>query len=76
MRRIYSLLCAVFCVATLMAQAPANDSCHNARILTPGVNPTFDTAQLTGATSDMTGCGTSEDIWFKFEVPATGAIRI
>ena len=76
MKRLNFFILLITFLCSAFGQAPANDSCQNAFVLTPGINPIFDTVQVDGATSDLTGCGRNEDIWFKFEMPATGGIRI
>ena len=76
MKRLILIALFFAVVNASFGQAPANDSCQNAIVLTPSTGHAFDTVQIDGATSDMTGCGTTEDIWFKFEVPSSGAFRI
>lgn len=76
MKRFSTLFIAIFCLLSVFAQVPDNDSCHNAQVLTPNTTPQYDTFRISGATSDTTGCRENADVWFKFEMPASGGIRI
>ncbi len=53
-----------------------NDSCAFASVLSVNSSFTYDTHTLNGATSDETGCGDAEDLWFKFKVPAGGQFEL
>ena len=53
-----------------------NDSCAYAAVLTVNTSFDYETHTLASATSDMTGCGAANDLWFKFEVPANGLFEL
>jgi hypothetical protein len=55
---------------------PDNDSCANAQVLSVSSSWNYETYTYLSATSDMTGCGDAEDVWFKFEVPSSGLFEI
>ena len=76
MIRISTFLLSIFCMLAVFAQVPDNDSCQDARVLTPNTTPQYDTFRISGATSDVTGCRENADVWFKFEMPTSGGIRI
>ncbi|MBT8326679.1 MAG: hypothetical protein KJP21_03085, partial [Bacteroidia bacterium] len=76
MKRLSTLLVSTLCVFIALAQAPANDSCQDAIALTLTTTYQTTTFKLSGATSDETGCRQAEDVWFKFEMPANGAVEI
>ncbi|MFY0644206.1 MAG: T9SS type A sorting domain-containing protein [Bacteroidia bacterium] len=75
-RAIYPLCLLVGFFLSASAQQPVNDSIANAIELTVNTSAQYDTIKISGATSDFTGCGKSDDIWFKFEMPSSGGIRI
>ncbi len=76
MKRQISLCLLLAFSVFAFAQAPSNDSCNAAQLLTVNATAQYDTFQILNATSDKTGCGISNDVWFKFAYPNSGGIRI
>jgi hypothetical protein len=70
----FSILATSFKAAS---QAPANDNCSNATLLTPGTSCSTVSATLLSATnSSVSGstCGTADDdVWFRFVAQQTNA---
>ncbi|PCJ64576.1 MAG: hypothetical protein COA58_12620 [Bacteroidetes bacterium] len=76
MRRLVHIASLFTFCCSAFAQAPSNDSCQNATILTMSTTEITDTFRLKDATSNLTGCGSSQDVWYKFEVPSSGAFKM
>ena len=75
--------CTLFCSTSLFAQ-PVNDNCSNAEVLTVGTDCELLEYTSVGATeegpsaAEDPNCGFYQggDVWFSFEVPASGNFRV
>ena len=75
---IFSILTA----STLFAQAPSNDECSNATLLTVGTSCNFVSGTSVNATASASipdpSCGSTTrlDVWYRFVAPASGNVLI
>ena len=84
MKKIYFILLFLLETLFVFSQAPTNNNCNNATVLTVGTNSTQNVVTGTNVNATSSGelpnpsCGTygGNDVWYTVQVPATGVLTV